>query len=36
MEDDTEKVVFTGDTLFIGGWYSTFRVAFTVALMRSV
>ena len=26
MEDDTEKVVFTGDTLFIGGWYSRFRV----------
>ena len=23
MEDDTEKVVFTGDTLFIGGWYSS-------------
>ena len=25
MEDDTEKVVFTGDTLFIGGWYSCLR-----------
>ena len=22
MEDGAEKVVFTGDTLFIGGWYS--------------
>ena len=36
MEDDTEKVVFTGDTLFIGGWYSRFRVEFTVALTRGV
>lgn len=23
MEDGAEKVVFTGDTLFIGGWYTT-------------
>ena len=22
MEDGAEKVVFTGDTLFIGGWYT--------------
>ena len=36
MEDDTEKVVFTGDTLFIGGWCFRLWVEFTVALTRGV
>ena len=35
MEEGTEKVVFTGDTLFIGGWYTLeFGISLRATLIR--
>lgn len=36
MEDDTEKVVFTGDTLFIGGRGLKARIEVKVRLLSGI